>query len=271
MAGFGREWSTFDQSAVEVVDLRRIFDAYFAAFPWDSLAGDAAGVDIGCGSGRWARFVAPRVGRLVCVDASEEAVAVARRALADRDNVDVLPGVAGQLPFGDQTFDFGYSLGVLHHTPDPLGTLRDCVRVLRHGAPLLVYLYHSLDDRPPWYRLAWRASDCLRQVVSRLPFRLRLWVSESVALLVYWPLARTARTVSHFAPDRAELIPLAFYRDKPLAVMRNDALDRFGTRVEHRFSRDQIGALLRDAGCCDIVFSEAAPYWVTIARRAPSA
>ncbi len=264
--GFGREWATFDQSALADDDLRRIFDGYFTVFPWSSLPADAAGVDIGCGSGRWARFVAPRVGRLTCVDASEQAVAVARRTLAGHANVDVRAGVAGALPFDDHTFDFAYSLGVLHHTPDPEAALRDCVRVLKPGGPLLVYLYYALDNRPAWYRLVWRASDRARRVVSGRPFRVRYWVSQTVAALVYWPLARTARALARVAPRPAGLIPLAFYRDKPFYVMRNDALDRLGTRVEHRFTRAEIEAMLRRAQVRDIVFSEQPPYWVAAGR-----
>lgn len=269
--GFGREWTIFDQSALADEDLGPIFDAYFAIFPWASLPTDAAGVDIGCGSGRWARFVVPRVGRLTCVDASEQAVAVACRALSGHANVDVRVGVAGALPFGDHTFDFGYSLGVLHHTPDPEAALRDCIRVLKPGAPLLLYLYYALDNRSGWYRLVWRASDRVRRVVSGLPFRFRYWISQTLAALLYWPLARAARIVDGVAPSRTELIPLGFYRDKPFYVMRNDALDRFGTRIEHRFSRAEIEAVLRRVGCRDVMFSERPPYWVVVGRTEGSA
>ncbi len=267
VAGFGREWTTFDQAGLAEVDLQPIFDAYFTVFPWSLLPTGAKGLDIGCGTGRWARFVAPRVGQLTCVDASEEALVVARRTLSDHANVDVRIGIAGALPFSDHTFDFGYSLGVLHHTPDPEAALRDCVRVLKPGAPLLLYLYYALDNRSTWYRLIWRASDRARRVISRLPYRVRYWASQTLAVVLYWPLARTARAVSRISPAKAELIPLGFYRDKPFYVMRNDALDRFGTHLEHRFSRAEIEALLGRCGVTDIVFSESPPYWVVAGQR----
>jgi SAM-dependent methyltransferase len=266
--GFGREWAAFDQSALADDELRRMFDAYFAIFPWPSLPPDAAGVDIGCGSGRWARFVAPRVGHVTCLDASEEAVAVARRALAGTPNVDVRVGVAGALAFPAHTFDFGYAIGVLHHIPDVERALRDCVRVLKPGAPLLVYLYYALDGRPRWYRCAWRASDRLRCRLCRRSFRTRSRVSSCVAALVYWPLARVARAVSRVSPRRAERLPLALYRDKPFYVMRNDALDRLGTAVEHRFARAELERMLERAGLHDIAFSPRPPYWVAVGRAA---
>src|ERR1700747_3511107 len=83
---FGQEWSAYDQSELEDAELTRRFEEYFAVFPWGDLPGEAVGADIGCGSGRWARLVAPKVGLLHCIDASEQALAVARRNLAGRAN-----------------------------------------------------------------------------------------------------------------------------------------------------------------------------------------
>jgi len=84
--GFGREWWRFDQSGMDRSEAYALFMRYFAMFPWETLPEGASGFDAGCGSGLWARFVAPRVGTLHCVDASAEALAVARRNLADQTN-----------------------------------------------------------------------------------------------------------------------------------------------------------------------------------------
>src|SRR5437773_8322367 len=79
---FGTEWSRFDQSALPVDELKAAFDGYFAIFPWGTLPAKATGFDVGCGSGRWAALVAPRVGEVHCIDPSEGALAVARRNLS---------------------------------------------------------------------------------------------------------------------------------------------------------------------------------------------
>lgn len=272
VAGFGQEWTTFDQSGLTPDQLAPIFDDYFAVFPWSALPPDAAGIDVGCGTGRWAQFVAPRVGHLCCVDASPEAIAVARRNLVNHANVDVRTGVAGALDLEQGSLDFGYSLGVLHHTPDPQAALRDCVAALKPGAPFLLYLYYALDDRPTWYRGLWRVTDLGRRIISSLPFRPRYWISQVIAATVYWPCARSARGVEVAgAPSRlVELIPLSFYRDKPFYVLRNDALDRFGTRIEHRFTQDEMRRLMEESGLTDIEFSDRPPYWVAVGRRARS-
>lgn len=89
VASFGDEWQRFDQQGMAPGEAERVFADYFAIFPWDQLPPNAEGFDMGCGSGRWARFVAPRVGRLHCIDPSS-ALGVARQALADQSNVQFL-------------------------------------------------------------------------------------------------------------------------------------------------------------------------------------
>lgn len=110
VASFGDEWARFDQSGVSDDEARKVFNEYFQVFPWVDLPADAVGFDMGCGSGRWARWVAPRVGRLHCVDPSN-AIEVARRQLAGYDNI-VFPRASVDAPYlAWESQDFGYSLG----------------------------------------------------------------------------------------------------------------------------------------------------------------
>jgi hypothetical protein len=82
-------------------------------------------------------------------------------------------------------------------------------------------------------------------------------------LLVYLPLARAALLLGWFGtlPDSW---PLAYYRNREYYVMRTDALDRFGTRLERRFSRQEIKAMLQSAGFTDIRFSDTQPFWCAV-------
>jgi SAM-dependent methyltransferase len=265
--GFGAEWSRFRQDALPDEERRRIFDAYFRGFPWHRLPAGAVGADFGCGSGRWAALVAPRVGHLHLVDASAAALAVARENLAGVTNVDFIHSTVDDAPLADGSLDFAYSLGVLHHIPDTARALAHVARRLKPGAPLLVYLYYAFDNRPAWYRALWRSTDAVRRVVSRLPHGLRHASADAIALAVYLPLARSARAlerIGHLPPSW----PLALYRDKSFYTMRTDALDRFGTRLEQRFTRAAIERMMSDAGLVDVRFSPGEPYWVAVGTRA---
>lgn len=263
--GFGEEWSAFDQFELDEDEHRRLFEGYFSSFPFDELA-DAEGFDLGCGSGRWAVLAAPRVRKLHCIDPSAKALDVARRRLADHANVAFHCAGVDEMPIADGSQDFGYSLGVLHHIPDTQAAMDACVRKLKPGAPFLVYLYYNFDNRPAWFRALWQLSELFRFPISRLPFPLRRQVTNAIAAGVYFPLARTARLAERRGWNVASF-PLSAYRDMSFYSMRTDALDRFGTRLEQRFSKAEIAEMMAKAGLTDIVFGEWG-HWVACGRKA---
>lgn len=262
VSSFGDEWTRFDQSGMSDAEAKKVFCEYFADFPWDCLPKDAEGFDMGCGSGRWARWVAPRVGRLHCIDPSG-AIEVAKKNLLDHGNVTFhRSSVDGaSLPEGSQ--DFGYSLGVLHHVPDTAAAIRSCVGLLKPGAPLLLYLYYSFDNRPWWFRGIWRVSDFGRKLIYRLPPTLKHGVTDMIALLVYLPLALLSGLAERLGFGVAS-IPLSYYRKHSFYTMRTDSRDRFGTPLERRFSRLQIAEMMVQAGLVNVRFSDAVPYWCAL-------
>lgn len=262
VSGFGDEWERFDQAGMTDVDSTAIFESYFSIFPWHALPENAVGFDLGCGSGRWAKAVAPRVGKLHCIDPSV-AIDVARRNLQAQSNCEFHNAGVDEIPVADNSMDFGYSLGVLHHIPDTNAALAACVAKLKPGAPFLLYLYYSFDNRPTWFRLLWKISELIRWPVSRVPHSLRYIMSQIIASLIYWPLARFAK-YAEFLNFDVKNYPLAIYRKRGFYVMRTDALDRFGTRLEQRFSRVQIQQMMGSAGLERIVFSDKTPFWCAV-------
>lgn len=268
VAGFGDEWTRLPQDGMSEADLDAAFDLYFSVFPWDSLPPKARGCDFGCGSGRWAARVAPRVGHLTMLDASAEALEVARQKLAGTAHVDAVHASVSESPFEDASLDFAYSLGVLHHVPDTEGALREIARVLKPGAPFLVYMYYAFDNRPAWFRGLWKTSDVARRGISRLPHPARYAVSQAIAGLVYWPLARTGKVLDRVGLLR-ESWPLRYYVDHSFYVMRTDALDRFGTQLEKRYTRAEMVNLLERSGFTDVRVSDQRPHWTMSAKRAP--
>jgi ubiquinone/menaquinone biosynthesis C-methylase UbiE len=264
--GFGEEWSTFrqDEAHLSAQQRREIFDDYFRIFPWALLPpGGGTGIDVGCGTGRWSVLVAPRVAHLHVLDPSSEALLVAQQNLKAASNVSFHRASVAAMPLPDALLDFAYSLGVLHHVPDTQSAIDAIAAKLKPGAPFLVYLYYALDNRPAWYRALWRLSNLGRLVISRLPHPLRFVVSQIIAALVYWPLARLATLLSWLGRSPRGL-PLSYYADKSFYVMRTDAYDRFCTRLEKRFTRPEIEAMLKRAGFVDIRFSDSEPFWCAV-------
>ena len=264
--GFGDEWTRFDQRALPPAELKRAFEQYFSIFPWDQLPANAEGFDLGCGSGRWAACVAPRVGTLHCIDASSDALRVARANLGSETHCRFHHASVDSIPLADASMDFGYSLGVLHHVPDTQEGIRECVRKLKPGAPFLIYLYYRFDNRPSWFRNLWAVSDLSRKVISRLPARARQGVTDIIAASVYVPLARLSRALDRLGVAVSNM-PLSAYRDASFYTMRTDARDRFGTRLEQRFTRSEIFEMMERAGLERITFREDVPFWCALGFR----
>jgi ubiquinone/menaquinone biosynthesis C-methylase UbiE len=264
--GFGEEWSHYTQEELNPTEQQRLFNQYFSVFPFSELPVGAEGFDLGCGTGRWAALVARRVGLLHCIDPAPQALAVARCLLGRLPNVSFHENTVDDIPLPDESQDFGYSIGVLHHIPDTQAAMAACVRKLRPKAPFLVYIYYSFDNRPGWFRGIWRMTEFGRRTISRLPFKGRKTATTLIAALIYWPLARTAVLLEK-AGVAVSNMPLSEYRYRGFYSMRTDALDRFGTRLEQRFSRAEIGAMMRRSGLEDIRFREEPPFWVACGRK----
>jgi phosphoglucomutase len=63
---------------------------------------------------------------------------------------------------------------------------------------------------------------------------------------------------------KVDRFPLSAYRAQSFYVMRTDALDRFGTKLEQRFTATQIRRMMERAGLDQITFSNSIPYWCAV-------
>ena len=81
---FGDEQTKFSYEALDEAKLKENFDQYFGIFPWDLLPKDAVGFDMGCGTGRWAKYVAPKVKTLNCIKPSNAIIVLSRICVKKR-------------------------------------------------------------------------------------------------------------------------------------------------------------------------------------------
>jgi hypothetical protein len=114
--------------------------------------------------------------------------------------------------------------------------------------------------------MIWAISDVVRRVVSALPFKVKLFISQLIALSIYWPLSRISFVLEKMGKNVSN-IPLSDYRNKPIYFLRTDALDRFGTELEKRFTKSEIEKMLLEVGFTNIKFSDSTPYWVAVATK----
>ncbi|MFZ1687318.1 MAG: class I SAM-dependent methyltransferase, partial [Flavobacteriales bacterium] len=258
ITSFGEEWEKFTVFSAE--DIRTVGAEYFDIVPTGLLTKDTVVLDLGCGSGRWTRYMSPLVGKVEAVDPSA-AVLHAARANADLQNVRWSQAGVDNIPFADGTFDAIVCLGVLHHVPDTPGAVAKAAAKLRPGGHMLLYLYYALDGRGPLFKALFHASTVVRRFVSAMPGGLKRFVCDLIAVFVYLPFVVLARLVKVMGGDAWKKVPLSYYVGKRFLIIRNDALDRFGTPLEQRFTKEQMRRMMTDAGLSEIRFSENAPYW----------
>ena len=99
-----------------------------------------------------------------------------------------------------------------------------------------------------------------------MPYRLRYITSQFIAVLIYYPLARIALLLEKLKFNVSNL-PLSSYKNLSFYTMRTDALDRFGTRLEQRFTQKEIKDMMENAGLEKIEFSNSKPFWVAVGYK----
>jgi ubiquinone/menaquinone biosynthesis C-methylase UbiE len=259
---FGEEWARFDQSGMEEKEAFEMFQSYFKIFPLKKLTKYAVGFDMGCGSGRWAKFVAPKVKQLNCIDPST-ALNIAKNKLKEFNNIKYYKKSLDNSTLKAESHDFGYALGVLHHVPDTRVAIKSCVKLLKPGAPLLLYIYYAFDNRPLWFKYVWILSDKLRQIICRLPKLPKFLISDFIAIFIYYPLARTALILEKIGLNFKNF-PLFDYRFRSFYTMRTDSRDRFGTPLENRFTKKEIYQMMKEADLQNIKFQNKSPFWTVV-------
>ncbi len=266
VASFGEEWTKFDAFSPE--EIKNAGDQYFDIVTDEILHKNSLVLDLGCGSGRWSKYIENRAGFIEAVDPSE-AVFAASHLTASMRNIRITQASSDNLPFADESFDFLMSLGVLHHIPDTTLALKNGVQKVKKGGYVLLYLYYALDNRSALFKTIFYLSAAVRFVVSALPAFVKKIVCDLLAIFVYMPFIFLSKIMKAIFPKSNfyNSIPLSYYGDKSFNIIRNDALDRFGTPLEQRFSKQEITKMMHDAGLANLVFSENMPYWHVVGKK----
>ena len=267
---FGHEWATFDYGETETSEALNVqFDAYCAPIdlshfdPKNSIA-----ADFGAGSGRWAARLVPYFSLVYVLEPSDGASKVLKGKFSDEEKIVVLQETVGANSIPFESLDLAMSLGVLHHIPDTGLAIKDVSLRIKPGGTFLCYLYYNLENKPYFYKLIFEAINAVRQVISLLPQRIKRIVCSSIAALIYWPLARFSKLMNRIGMNTSN-IPLHHYANMPFVMLANDALDRFGTSLEQRFSKAEITEMLALAGfdISTLRFSELEPFWTFSVKK----
>ena len=232
---FGDEWNRFASFTEQ--ENQRAGDQYFDLVTPEMANANTIALDLGCGTGRWSKYLSPRVRFIEAVDPGE-AVRAAAPYTASCQNVRITRAGYGGLPFEKGSFDFVFSLGVVHHLPDTDAAICEAVSMLKGGGWLLLYIYYSLDNRSRLYRALFAgvrspAPEDLRGSRAAVKFL----VCEAIAVVAYGPfVAWRGWRVTWPAGKAGQPVPLS--------VLRGQALEGHPQRLTRSLRHAPRAALL---------------------------
>ena len=202
-------------------------------------------LDAGCGLAGFAEYAAEwGAARVVGVDLSE-AVDAARERVGDR--IDLVQGDLFALPFADGSFDLAYSIGVLHHLPDPERGFRAVAATVKPGGRVFAWVYGRENNG-----LLVRVIDPLRRLFfSRLPHALLKWGVALPLAALLWPAVLAARANVRF--PYASYFRFLGRRD--FAFTHGVVFDQLVAPTTHYIPRGEFERWFRSAGLVDVTIT----------------
>lgn len=263
---FGEEWSKFNFFSKE--EIRKTGEEYFDIINSSILNQNSIILDVGCGTGRWSLYWVDKVKFIEAIDPSL-AVLTAANLTQNVPNIRISKASVDNIPFDNETFDLVMSIGVLHHIPDTAKALKEITKKCKIGGHVYIYIYYALDNRGVLYRSLFTIANGIRYIISKLPHFFKKLLCDFIAIFIYLFFVTISSLLKMVLPksDIWKKVPLSYYVNKSFNIIRNDALDRFGTPLEHRFSKDEIVDMMQQVGLDDIIVSPNAPYWHAVGKK----
>lgn len=135
-------------------------------------------IDVGCGSGRFTIALAQMgVKEIVGVDLGESGIKIGEEFARKLNlkNIKFIKNDILSLPFDDESFDFVFSKGVLHHTGNLEKGLDEYHRVMKKGGIGYLYLYGSGG-------IFWNSRKKMREVMKDIPMQYTQKVLEIIGM-----------------------------------------------------------------------------------------
>lgn len=243
-------------------EIARWKDSFMGAIP---VTGDffkgKTGIDVGCGNGRHLYWAHEFGAEVVGLELSE-GVELASANTADCQRSYVVQGDIYHLPFKNNVFDFAYSIGVLHHLPDPREGFHRVLPSLKPGSQIFFWVY-GLRHMRLWYRLSHMTWS--RTVANHFPRRLQHWVSIVLAALLEIAIWTPCRWLSALPGGRRMVarIPLGDACRRPFRTKVRSVFDRIQPPVTHYHTAEELERWLKEAGLSQtLVFSRGGRGWI---------
>ena len=212
------------------------------------------GLDAGCGGGRHVVRCAQQAATIIGVDLSE-AVEEADRKSNDLENTHILQSDIFNLPFKENTFDFVYSLGVLHHLSEPekgFGCLVDLIKI---GGEIYIWVYKK--------SLRKIILNPVRKITNRLPAKILLYIAIPISFIGYFGIIVPCRFLIKMFPIFKKTLPahIAEYCKHNLKIYLTDWFDRLSAPIANCYLPEEIEGWFKNKGLSEIQIRVIGDFW----------
>ncbi len=234
---FSLEWKTHSKTQMPDSRDHETFTSFHqrSGFTAEELRGQLM-LDAGCGVGRYLAVAEEYGAEVVGVDLSYS-VDQAMANVGRLPRVNVVQADLMRLPFRSDTFDRVFSLGVLHHMPEPRNGFESLVPLVKPGGTIAVSVYPSSAS-------FYTASQRLRRITTRLNKRLLYAITTAMAMLLY-PLYRLPVLKAFYSYAPISMHPKPAWR-------RLDTFDCYSPRYQHTYTYHEVFRWFKDHGLTDI-------------------
>jgi uncharacterized protein YbaR (Trm112 family)/2-polyprenyl-3-methyl-5-hydroxy-6-metoxy-1,4-benzoquinol methylase len=273
---FGPQWNTFARSQIDCDKIKESEIRFDSEIGWteEHLRGKTV-VEFGSGAGRFLDIVSRRGAKLaIGIDATDAADASLEN-LKDRGNILIIQADIFNNPLCDNQFDKAYSIGVLHHTPDPEGAFQKMVKIVSGGGSVGVSLYEQSNYRRPnkdsvkvlAVALMWALNEfrceLFRVITTRIPEKVFLFYCKTIIPILHFinkvPLLRYFRY----------LLPSTCYRDLPVINSMVDTHDSYATKIVFKYCGRDVFQWFLKLGLSEIILRNSRSGWVSVEATVP--
>lgn len=198
-------------------------------------------LDVGCGARRFMEVVEKYGTEVVGIDMSFS-VDSAFRNLGFKKNIHVIQADIFSLPLKKDIFDYIFSIGVLHHTPNTKEAFKQLPRLLKEGGEIVIWVY---SDEPFPLKVYNRVSNFYRIFTTRMPPKLLYYLSY-ISIPLYYP-----KGIKLVGKTLNVILPTSTHTNPRWRVL--DTFDWYSPKYQWKHTYNEVVCWFEEAGLTDII------------------
>ncbi|MFA6587813.1 MAG: methyltransferase domain-containing protein [Patescibacteria group bacterium] len=238
-ASFAFEWKNiYQENNFEKQNFLHFIGPHITA---NDLKGKTV-VDIGCGSGRFTKQAVVCGANIAFGTDLGESVEVAYEMTKGDEHICIIQADIYCMPFFE-IFDYAYSIGVLHHLPQPQVGFSSLVKLLKSGGQMIIWVYNRRHNRRALY-----IYEPIRSVMKFIPKKVLLKLCYIPALIVegFNGLTKVFQKIGN--KKLGNKIPFSYYANFPFSMKLNDSFDVLATPKSNYYFVEEIEDWFRQSG-----------------------